>query len=150
VSEDRDLEKVLVRWLEKLWRDFLHFLERRTRVTLSIEGNPMSDYQLTEGYSVQVTITVTDTVTGAAVTPDADSVTASSSNPSDSVVVDPSQTFLTLTAGDTAATDQTLTVNAAVGGVASTPGTGTYDVVAPPANPTAVTLSFGTETPPAS
>lgn len=125
-----------------------------TRLTLSIEGIKMTssnpDYQLTLGDNVVVTITATDDVTGAAVTPDPGSVTASLSNPADSVVVDPSGTFLTINAGSTPLTGNTVTVNATVNGIASAPAVGVYDDVAAavPPDATSLSLSFGTESAP--
>lgn len=140
-------------WLEKAWRELLELLklEAATRITLSTKEGIMSDYQLNAGDSVVVTITDTDDVTGAVVTPDAGSVTAVLSSSTDTVVVDPSGAFATITAGDVASVGNTVTVNAAVGGVASTSAVGTYDVVAvtpPPPDATSLSLSFGTETAP--
>jgi hypothetical protein len=113
----------------------------------TLKGNLMANYQLTQGDSVVVTLTDTDDVTGLAVTPDSDSVTATLSSSTDSVVVDPSGTFLTLTAGSVDGLGNTVTVNATVGGVSSVPWTGTYDVVANVVTPDSTTLSgtFGTE-----
>jgi len=122
-----------------------------TSLSLTTKEGPMANFPLNAGDSVVVTIADTDDVTGAVVTPDAGSVTAVLSNTADSVVVDPSGAFATLTAGATASTDNTLTVNATVNGNASKPGVGTYDVVVvtPPPDATTVSLTFGTETPPA-
>ena len=107
------------------------------------------NYPLTAGDSVVVVLAYTDDVTGAPVTPDAGSVSAELSNASDSVVLDPSQTFLTITAGETTGVGATVTVAGTVGGVASTPWVGVYDVVpAAAADPTTITGTFETETQP--
>jgi hypothetical protein len=113
----------------------------------TLKGSIMANYQLTEGDSVVITLTDTDDVTGEAVIIDPGSVTAELSDLSDSVVVDPSGTFLTLTAGSVDGLGNTVTVNATVGGVSSVPWTGTYDVVANVVTPDSTTLSgtFGTE-----
>lgn len=112
---------------------------------------PVTDYPLTAGDSVVVTITQTLDSTGAEVTPDAGSVSATLSNLSDSVIVDPSGTFLTITAGTTPVVGATVTVNATFNGVpADAPAVGTYDVVAVVEdNATSLALTFGTETAPA-
>lgn len=122
-------------------------------VSLSIEGIPMTtinpNYQLTEGDSVQVTIVVTDDVTGDVITPA--SVTATSTDPNDTVVVDPSFGFLTLTASDALNTDQVLTVTAVSSEGATGIATGEYDVVAATTvDPISVALTFGTESAPSS
>ena len=114
-----------------------------------LKGDLMADYQLNAGDSVVVTLTDTDAVTGAAVTPDAGSVSATLSSATDTVVVDPSGTFLTVTAGTADSVGNTVTVDATVGGVASTPWVGTYDVVAVVPDATVLLGTFGTETPPA-
>jgi hypothetical protein len=127
----------------------------RCTLTLSTKEGIMSNYQLNANDSVVVTITDTDDVTGEVVIPDVGSVTAVLSNANDSVVVDPSGTFLTLTAAGATSSDNTLTVNATVLGVPAGPAggaVGTYDVVAdvvPPPASTTLALSFGTETSPA-
>ena len=109
----------------------------------------MADFQLNAGDSVVVTVTDTDNVTGAAVTPDAGSVTAVLSSTTDTIVDNTDGTF-TITAGATAGLGNTVTVNATVGGVASASAVGTYDVVAN-VTPDATTLAvtFGTESAPA-
>ena len=146
---------------EEVWEKVGHALLRlldlvldrleATSLSLTTKEGPMANFPLNAGDSVVVTISDTDDVTGAAVTPDAGSVTAELSNTEDSVVVDPSGAFATLTAGATASTDNTLTVNATVNGNASKPGVGTYDVVVvTPPDATTVTLTFGTETAPTS
>jgi len=119
-------------------------------LTLTIKGTKMANYQLNAGDSVVDTISDTDNVTGAAVAVDAGSVTAVLSSTTDTVVVDPSGTFATITAGTTVGVGNTVTVNATVGGVASAPFVGTYDVVAAVVVPDATTLSgtFGTESGP--
>lgn len=147
-------EERFLSWLEKIWRDFLRLLAALapgTRLTLTTKEGIMADYQLDAGDSVVVTITDTDEVTGEAVVPDEGSVAAELSSDTDSFVLDPSGSFLTLTAGATPGTGNSLTVTATVGGVASSPAVGTYDVVsnvAPP-NPTALSLTFGVESAPA-
>lgn len=113
----------------------------------------MADFQLNAGDSVVVTVTDTDDVTGAVVVPDAGSTTVVSSNSSDTVTANADGTF-TLTAGasDVGSVGNTVTANATVGGVASNPGVGTYDVIAvtpPPPDTTTLSVAFGTETPPA-
>lgn len=109
------------------------------------------DYPLNAGDSVKVDLAYADDVTGEAVTPDAGSVLAELSSSSDTVLVDESQTFLTITAGDVVGDGNTVTVTGTVGGVASTPWVGTYDVVADvvtPPDPTTITGTFETETTP--
>ena len=110
----------------------------------------MANYQLTSGDSVVVTPTVVDDVTGATVTADAGSVSAALSSTTDTLVDNTDGTF-TIVAGSVDAVGNTITVQAAVNGVACTPGVGTYDVVAvvTPPDATSVSVSFGTETPPA-
>lgn len=119
-----------------------------TILHLTIKGTEMANYQLNAGDSVVVTVTDTDAVTGAVVKPDAfPSVVLSSAT--DSVVANTDGTY-TITAGTTLGTGNTLTVNATVGGVASTPAVGTYDVVPAVVGADATTLvvTFGTETAP--
>lgn len=157
MSEERKLEYDVLRFLATLWREFVEFLERRPRYTLHLRtGESVNDsnYQLNEGDSVVITLTITDDQTGATVTADPGSVTAVTTESSDTVVVDPSGTFVTLTAGSTASTGQLLTVNATVGGAAVGPTGGavfTYDVVVvtPPTPTYTLTLSAGAETAPA-
>lgn len=109
----------------------------------------MANYPLNAGDSVVATIADNDAVTGAVVTPDAGSVTAVLSSATDTVVVDPSGTFATITAGTALGTNNTVTVNATVGGVASATAVGTYDVVAAAADATTLSVTFGTESAPA-
>ena len=148
-------EERILKWLRRIWHELGELLEHevhpRYTLTLTTKEGLMANYQLNAGDSVVVTIADTDTVTGLAVTPDAGSVTAVLSSTTDTIVVDPSGTFVTITSGSTLTTGNTVTVNATVGGVASTPAVGTYDVVAAvvPANPTALSVTFGTETAPA-
>jgi hypothetical protein len=120
-----------------------------TVLHLTIKGQDMANYQLIAVNSVVVTVTDNDAVTGAVVTPDAGTVSALLSSTTDTVTPNPDGTF-TITAGATVGTGNTVTVNATVGGVASAPAVGTYDVVAV-AVPDATTLSvaFGTEAAPA-
>jgi len=120
-----------------------------TTLHLTIKDETMANYQLNAGDSVVVTLTDTDDVTGLAVPTDAGSVTVVLSNISDSVVVDPSGTFLTITGGPLN-NGNTVTVNAKVNGVASKPFVGTYDVVAsaPVTSSTTLTGTFGVETGP--
>jgi hypothetical protein len=112
----------------------------------------MANFPLNAGDSTVVTVTDTDDVTGDVVTPDAGSVTAVLSSSTDTIVENADGTF-TLTAGatDVSSTSNTVTVNATVNGNASTPGVGTYDVIAvtpPPPDATTLSVAFGTETPP--
>jgi len=127
-----------------------------TELSLTTKGPnmtviPVSNYPLAAGDSVVVTVVDTDVVTGLPVTPDAGSVTAVLSSTTDTVVVDPTGTFATITAGTVEGTGNTVTVNASYKGALSTPVTGTYDVVAAvvSGDATALSVSFGTETPPA-
>ena len=110
----------------------------------------MANFQLNAGDSVVVTVTDTDAVTGAAVTPDGGSVTVVLSSTTDTLNTNGDGTY-TITAGATPVTGNTVTVSAKVGGVASKDAVGTYDVVpavvAP--NPTTLAVSFGTATAPA-
>ena len=120
--------------------------------SLTIQGEPMADFQLNAGDSVVVTLTVTDDVTGDVVTPDAGSVLASLSSATDSVVDNGDGTF-TLTAGQSLGTGNTLTVTGTVNGVAFGPvggAVGTYDVDADVVTPDSTTgvLTFGTESAP--
>jgi hypothetical protein len=123
----------------------------KSALHLTIKGNQMANYQLNAGDSVVVTITDTDDATGLAVTIDASSVTAVLSSSTDSVVIDPSGTFLTITAGATPGTGNTVTVNATSDTAPSTSVVGTYDVVADvvTSDQTSLSLSFGTEVNPA-
>lgn len=105
----------------------------------------MADYPLTTGDSVVITLTDTDTVTNQPVAIDAGSVTFELSDTADTAVLNADGT-ITLTAGAIIAAGKTITVNATVGGIASAPWVGTYDVVAV-ADPTALSGVFGTETP---
>ena len=109
----------------------------------------MANYQLNAGDSVVITVTDTDDVTDDVVVPDAGSVTAVLSSTTDSIVDNADGTF-TITAGSVASTDNTVTTNATVGGVASKPGVGTYDVVVTVADTTTLSVAFGTETAPVS
>ena len=143
---------------DRLWEELAHKVihwldliiarlesESTTSLTISIQGEPMADFQLNAGDSVVVTVTDTDNVTGAAVTPDAGSVTAVLSSTTDTIVDNTDGTF-TITAGATAGLGNTVTVNATVGGVASASAVGTYDVVANVApDATTLAVTFGTE-----
>jgi hypothetical protein len=110
----------------------------------------MSNFQLNAGDSVVVTVTDTDTVTGAAVPTDAGSVTVVLGSSTDTVVANSDGTY-TVTAGTTLGTSNSVTVNATVGGVASSSVVAYYDVVADvvTVNPTSLSVSFGTESAPA-
>lgn len=155
---DRELRRALLEFI-RLGSDVLRktLAEAASGTTLHLyaEGDPMTiispNFQLNAGDSVVVTITDTDDVSGLPVTPDAGSVTAVLSSATDTVAVDPSGTFLTLTAGTTEGVGNTVTVEATVGGVASKQAVGTYDVIADvvPPDATSLSLSFGTETAPA-
>jgi hypothetical protein len=160
--EDEYVERVVVKFDEAVTK----FVERFTRfidvlieqltsetpattLHLTTKGIIMANYQLNAGDSVVITITDTDDVTGSPVTPDAGSVTAVLSSSTDTIVVDPSGTFATITAGETLGTNNTVTVNATVGGVASTPAVGNYDVVADVVpDATSLGVTFGTESAP--
>jgi hypothetical protein len=135
----------------------LHYLVEISSTTLSltVKGVPMSptsNYQLNAGDSVVFTLVDIDDVTGAVVTPDAGSVTAVLGSGTDTVVVDPSGTFLTITAGDTLSASNNVVINATVNGVASGPVGGLvayYDVVAVTStDTTTLSGSFGTEVSP--
>jgi hypothetical protein len=142
VKELRELVRLAIKILKKYAAEF-------TNLT-TIEGDLMSDYPLTVLDSVVVTLAYTDDVSGDAVTPDAGSVAVALSNaPADSVVLDESQTFCTLTAGPSPVAGNTITVTGTVGGIASTPWVGVYDVVAAaPPDATTITGTFGSETVP--
>lgn len=145
-------------WLKSLLRELewavewvLKELEDRPRATLhlSVNGEPFMNYQLTQGDSVVVALTVTDDTTGQPATLDAGSVTATLSSTSDTVTVDPAGASVTITAGTTAGVGDTVTVNGTVGGVAAKPFVGTYDVVAVVPDSFTIQGTFGTETAPA-
>jgi hypothetical protein len=118
--------------------------ETPTALTLKTKEGIMSNYQLNAGDSVVVTVAATNTA-GTVVATDSGSVKAVLSSSTDTVKVDSSGLFLTLTAGTDAGTSRTVTVNATVNGVACTAAVGTYDVVASTTSATALKLSFGTE-----
>ncbi len=155
-------------WLRRALRELIHLLDviiarlesevAATTITLTVRGAPMTispttPYPATEGVPFFVEIVVTDNVTGDVDTPDAGSVTAVSSDPGDVVVVDPSETFATVTPSNAINTDQTLTVNATVGGVACGPAGGAvllYNVspaVTPPPDATTITLTASATAP---
>ena len=108
------------------------------------------NYQLNTLDSVQIAITDTVDATGLAAVIDPGSLSAVLSDTTDSVSV--SGSTVTLTGGTNLATSKTVTVSGTVGGVASTPWVGTYDVVAAVVEPTSTTLSgtFAGETAPPS
>jgi hypothetical protein len=148
-------EKELVKELRAIVRlgvkALTKYLEEKPPGT-TLKGDLSMNDQLNTLDSVVVNLTDTDNVTGAAVVIDPGSVTVVLSDPTDSVVIDPSGAFITITAGANLAVGKTATVNATVGGVASGPVGGlvlTYDVIA--AAPDATTLSgvFASETAPA-
>ena len=150
--EEDDLWDILLRKVIRLVDLVIARLESLTKTALSItiEGEPMANFPLDAGDSVVLTVTDTDDVTGDVVTPDAGSVSAVLSSATDTIVVNADGSF-TLTAGAAASTGNTVTVEATVGGVPSTPGVGTYDVVGvtpPPPDSTTLSVSFGTETAP--
>ena len=156
-DEEHELEEGWDRLVRKLIRLVDLLIARlessetpTTTLSLSIQGVPMENYQLNAGDSVVVTVTDTDDVTGAVVVPDAGTLTAVLSSTTDSIVDNGDGTF-TITAGSTDGTGNTVTTNATVGGTASNPGVGTYDVVTAVVTPDSTTLSvaFGTETAPA-
>ena len=121
-----------------------------TSLSLTIEGAPMApNYPLNANDSVVVTIVDTDDVTGLAVVPDTGSVSAVLSSTTDTIAPNADGTY-TLTAGATVGVGNTVTINATVGGVASTPVVVTYDVVpaVAPADATSLSAIFGTESAP--
>ena len=125
--------------------------ETPTTLSITIQGEPMANFQLNAGDSVVVTVSDTDNVTGAVVTPDSGSVTAVLSSSADAISANSDGTYtITAPSTDVASVGNTVTVNATVNGVASTPGVGTYDVVpaVTPADATTLAVSFGTESPP--
>ena len=146
----RDLLRALLELTHDLIKALKKYLAETPSSATTIRGDLMANYQLNTGDSVVVSLTYADSVTGAVVTPDASSVTAVLSASTDTVVVDPSQSFATITGGTTVGVGNTVTVNGTVNGVASTAWIGTYDdvaaVVAPDA--TAITGTFGTESAP--
>jgi hypothetical protein len=151
--EEEELFETLMRKLIRLADLFIARLtsESTTTLAITIQGEPMANYQLNAGDSVVLTVADNDSVTGAVVTPDAGSVSVVLSSTTDTVTPNADGTY-TIVAGATLGTDNTATVNATVGGVASTKAVGTYDVVAAVVEPDATTLSvsFGTESAPAS
>jgi hypothetical protein len=126
------------------------YLSESPTVPTTLKGNLMADYQLTTGDSVTITFVDTDDVTGAVVTPDAGSLTVVSSNSGDTVTLATDGSLsAVLTAGTTTGTGYTVTANATVNGVDSTPWVGTYDVVAGVApDATTLTGTFGLEAAP--
>ena len=151
--EEEELFETLMRKLIRLADLFIARLtsESTTTLAITIQGEPMANYQLNAGDSVVLTVADNDSVTGAVVTPDAGSVSVVLSSTTDTVTPNADGTY-TIVAGATLGTGNTATVNATVGGVASTKAVGTYDVVAAVVEPDATTLSvsFGTESAPAS
>ena len=146
----RELLRALVTLVHDLTKAVRKYLAETTSDhATSIQGDLPMNYQLNTLDSVVVTLTDTEDATGAAVTIDPGSVTTSLSDTGDNYVVNPDGT-LTITGGTTLGTSKTITVNAKVGGVASTPWVGTYDVVAatPPVNATTLSGTFGTESGP--
>ena len=154
-KERAALREVLSDLVPMVRSALLHYLVEISSTTLSltVKGVPMSpNYQLNAGDSVVFTLVDIDDVTGAVVTPDAGSVTAVLGSGTDTVVVDPSGTFLTITAGDTLSASNTVVINATVNGNASGPVGGLvvyYDVVAVTStDTTTLSGSFGTEVSP--
>jgi hypothetical protein len=142
---------------EKLAHRLIHLIDlvidrletKSTTLSVTIQGEPMANAQINEGNTEVLTLTDTDDVTGAVVTPDPGSVSAVLSSTTDTLTVNADGTF-TLTAGSVASVGNTVTFGATVGGVASKDAVGTYDVLVdvPPApNPTTLSVTFGTETP---
>ena len=141
-DEVEELIRLSIRALRKYLDDDDDFWYSQSNTTL--KGELMANYPLNTLDSVVVSLTATDDVTGLAVTIDPGSVVAVLSNPGDSVVVDPSGTFLTITAGGSASTGNTVTITGTVNGVASGPVggyVGTYDDVVAVTPPDATTLS---------
>jgi hypothetical protein len=148
--EERVTLRELLHAVLDLIRDLRNALKKYLAHT-TLQGDLMANYQLTTDDSVVITLTDTDDVTGDVVTPDTGSVVATLSDTTDTAVVDPSGSFVTLTGSGSVATGKTITVAATVGGVASTPFVGTYDVVDAvdtTADPTTLTGLFGIESAP--
>jgi hypothetical protein len=146
--EERVTLRELLHAVLDLIRDLRNALKKYLAHT-TLQGDLMANYQLTTDDSVVITLTDTDDVTGDVVTPDTGSVVATLSDTTDTAVVDPSGSFVTLTGSGSVATGKTITVDATVGGVASTPFVGTYDVVdAVFPNLTTLTGLFGIESAP--
>lgn len=139
--------------LVELTRDLIKVLQQylaESQPATKLRGDLMADFPLTSGDDTVIALVDNDAVTGAVVTIDPGSVTAVLSDTTDSVSVDPSGTFVTLVTGPNVAAGKTITVNATVGGLASQPWVGTYDVVAAVVTPDATVLTgtFGAEEPP--
>jgi hypothetical protein len=148
--EERVTLRELLHAVLDLIRDLRNALKKYLAHT-TLQGDLMANYQLTTDDSVVITLTDTDDVTGDVVTPDTGSVVATLSDTTDTAVVDPSGSFVTLTGSGSVATGKTITVAATVWGVASTPFVGTYDVVDAvdtTADPTTLTGLFGIESAP--
>jgi hypothetical protein len=148
--EERVTLRELLHAVLDLIRDLRNALKKYLAHT-TLQGDLMANYQLTTDDSVVITLTDTDDVTGDVVTPDTGSVVATLSDTTDTAVVDPSGSFVTLTGSGSVATGKTITVAATVGGVASTPFVGTYDVVdavVTTPDPTTLTGLFGIESAP--
>jgi hypothetical protein len=148
--EERVTLRELLHAVLDLIRDLRNALKKYLAHT-TLQGDLMANYQLTTDDSVVITLTDTDDVTGDVVTPDTGSVVATLSDTTDTAVVDPSGSFVTLTGSGSVATGKTITVAAEVWGVASTPFVGTYDVVDAvdtTADPTTLTGLFGIESAP--
>jgi hypothetical protein len=148
--EERVTLRELLHAVLDLIRDLRNALKKYLAHT-TLQGDLMANYQLTTDDSVVITLTDTDDVTGDVVTPDTGSVVATLSDTTDTAVVDPSGSFVTLTGSGSVATGKTITVAADVRGVASTPFVGTYDVVDTvdtTADPTTLTGLFGIESAP--
>ena len=147
--ELRELVRLGVRALKK----YLSEPRQGGTITLTFKGSDMTtapapNYPLTALDSVEVAITFTDD-NGDVVTPDAGSVAVALSSTSDTAVLDPSGDFVTITAGSDLSVGNEITVTGTVDGVAYTPGTALYDVVAAPELGGTIELAFGVETPPA-
>jgi hypothetical protein len=148
--EERVTLRELLHAVLDLIRDLRNALKKYLAHT-TLQGDLMANYQLTTDDSVVITLTDTDDVTGDVVTPDTGSVVATLSDTTDTAAVDPSGSFVTLTGSGSVATGKTITVAATVGGVASTPFVGTYDVVdavVTTPDPTTLTGLFGIESAP--
>jgi hypothetical protein len=148
--EERVTLRELLHAVLDLIRDLRNALKKYLAHT-TLQGDLMANYQLTTDDSVVITLTDTDDVTGDVVTPDTGSVVATLSDTTDTAMVDPSGSFVTLTGSGSVATGKTITVTAEVWGVASTPFVGTYDVVdavVTTPDPTTLTGLFGIESAP--
>jgi hypothetical protein len=151
----RELFRALLNLVEDLQKALKKYLAQAENPpppvhATTLKGDLPMNYQLNTLDSVSIAITDTVDATGLAAVIDPGSLSAGLSDTTDSVSV--SGSTVTLTGGTNLATSKTVTVSGTVGGVASTPWVGTYDVVAAVVEPTTTTLSgtFAGETAPPS